>query len=53
MMKKALKMMGTGMARKMMRKRRYLVMQKRHRRWSRTRIRLLLMMMRSLNSTLL
>jgi hypothetical protein len=33
MTKKALKMMGTGMARRMMRKRRYLVHHRRHRRW--------------------
>ena len=54
MMKKGLKMMGTAMARKMMRKKRCLVMQRRHRRCSRgTEIRLLLMMRRrSLNSTL-
>ena len=53
MRKKALKMMGTGMARKMMRKKRYLVPQRRHRGRPRTKIRLLLMMRRSLNSTLL
>jgi hypothetical protein len=33
MRKKALKMTGTGMARKMMRKRRYPVHHRRHRRW--------------------
>jgi hypothetical protein len=37
MMKKGLKMMGTGMDMKMMRKKRFLVMQRRHRRCSRTR----------------
>jgi hypothetical protein len=54
MTKKGLKMTGTGMARKMMRKRRCLVPHRRHRRCSRTKIRLLLLMMRrSLSSTLL
>ena len=52
MMKKVLKMTATAMARKMMRKKRYLVPHRRHRGCSRTKIRLLLMMRRSLNSTL-
>ena len=52
MMKRDLRMMGTGMGRKMMRKRRRLVMQRRHISWwSRAEIRLL-MTRRSLNSTL-
>ena len=52
MMKKVLKMMGTAMARKMTRKKRCLVIQRSLRRCSRgTEIRLL-MMRRSLNSTL-
>ena len=53
MMKKVLKMTATAMARKMMRKKRYLVPHRRHRGCSRTKIRLLLMMRRSVNSTLL
>jgi hypothetical protein len=53
MMKKGLKMMGTGMARKMTRKRRCLVRQRRCRRCSKTtEIRQLMMRRRSLNSTL-
>ena len=54
MMKKGLKMMGTAMGTKMTRKKRFLVMQRRHhRRCPRTtEIRLMLMMMRSLNSIL-
>ena len=52
MMKRVLRMMGTGMGRKLMRKRRRLVMQRRHISWwSRAEIRLL-MTRRSLNSTL-
>jgi len=52
MMKKVLKMTATALARKMMRKKRYPVPHRRHSRCSRTKIRLLLMMRRSLNSTL-
>lgn len=52
MMKKGLKMMGTAMARKMTRKKRCLVMQRRHRWCSRTTETRQLMMMRSPNSTL-
>ena len=53
MMKKGLKKMGTAMGTKMTRKKRCLVMQRRHRRCSKTTvIRLLMMRRRSLNSTL-
>jgi hypothetical protein len=53
MMKKDLKMMGTGMARKMTRKKRYLERQRRCRRCSKTtEIRQLMKRRRSLNSTL-
>jgi len=53
MMKKGLKMMGTAMVRKTTRKKRSLVIQRRHKRCSKTTEIRHLMMMRSLNSTLL
>lgn len=53
MMKRVLKMMGMAMGRKTTRKKRCLVMQRRHRRCLRvTETRLLMMRRRSLNSTL-